>query len=79
MESDDLGTKHVGRRRCLLGVPVSPGVSGVEEFVAVGDEVGAVVGVFVMIEGKDLAVWEELVPGVAFVGGLPHCVVVQPD
>lgn len=67
MEAQDLCVEGVGGRRCAGGVPIGPRISGVEECVGVGDEVGTVGSVFVMVKGKETLVWVEPSPGVSFV------------
>lgn len=48
-------------------MPVPTGVRGVVELVAVSNEVGAIVRVFVVVEGEDSLFREKLGPGIAFV------------
>jgi len=60
-------------------VPVSPSICRVVECLRSGDEVGAVSGVFVVIEGQEAFAWVELSPGVAFIARLPDRVVCETD
>jgi hypothetical protein len=56
-------------------VPVHARVRRVVEFFGGGDEVGAVVGVFVVIEDEEFLARNSFLPVVSFVVGLPDCMV----
>lgn len=78
-EPDDLATEGVGKRGRAEFVPCAAGVGGVVDGFGVGDEVGAFVGEFVMVEGEEAELGVDLVPCVPFVAGLPHGMVGESN
>ena len=51
----------------MEGIPRPSRVGGVVIQIGVGDEVGTVRGVFVVVEGEESLAWEGFFPCVAFV------------
>jgi len=79
VEVDDLRSKGVWWSWGFGSDPCSSGVGCVEEGVGVGDEVGTVVRVFMVVEYKEAVFRVDLCPAVAFVAGLPHGVVHETN
>lgn len=79
MESEDLSSESVGRRRSGEVVPGTPAVSSSVEFVVVGNEICASVAVFMVIESEEVFVWIFLFPSITLVARLPNAEVLQTD
>ena len=79
VEMDDLRSEGVWWSRGFGWVPCSSAVGCVKEGVGVGDEVGTVVRVFMVVECKEAVFRVDLRPAVTFVAGLPHGVVHEAN
>lgn len=72
VEVEDLEAERIGWVGSFEFVPGASAVGRVMVSLRVGDEVGAVWGEGVVIECQEVCAREKLVPGVAFIAGLPH-------
>lgn len=79
MEVQDLKPEGVWGKRRVKSVPRLSSVGGIVVCFALGDEIGSVVAVFVVVERNKLLVREQLRPSVTLVGGLPDGVVRQSN
>lgn len=80
MELKDLRLQQPLRRiGCSSRMPVASCVRRVVELVGVGDKIGTVVRVFVVIKGQNGILGEKLRPGIAFILRLPQGRVFQPN
>ena len=77
VEVQHLQPERVRRGRCRKRVPRAPVVGRIVERVALRDQVGAVLGEGVVVEGEELFFRVDLIPGIALVAGLPDGVVGQ--
>ena len=73
VEVDDLRSEGVWWSRGFGSVPCSSAVGCVEEDFVVGDEVGTIVRVFMVVECKEAVFRVDLRLAVTVVAGLPGC------
>lgn len=77
MEPQDLSTKRVRGCWSPKRVPRSPSISSIVKQVGVGDEVGTIRCILVVVEGKECVFGEQLLPSVAFIAGLPDRLICE--
>lgn len=77
VESQDLSTKRVRGCWSSKRVPRSPSISRIVKQVGIGDEVGTIRCVLVMVKGKEGVFREQLLPSIAFIAGLPNGLICE--